>query len=61
MIAPLGAKLACDAALIIAGTGLLKIGKDRFMDDISEIGNQMMGPNEEDNVYEVEDFEVTEF
>jgi len=59
MIAPLGAKLACDAALIIAGTGMLKIGKDRLMNDISEIGNQMMGPNE-DNVYEVEDFDVTE-
>ena len=60
MITPLGAKLACDAALIIAGTGMLKIGKDRLRDDISEIGNQTMGPNE-DNVYEVEDFEVTDF
>lgn len=60
MIGPLGAKLACDAALIIAGTGMLAIGKNRLRDDISEIGNQMMEPTE-DNIYEVEDFETTEF
>lgn len=56
---PFGAKLALDIGLIIAGTGIAKMGKDKMMDDIYEMRDQMTEP--EENIFEVNDFETYEF
>lgn len=56
---PFGAKLALDIGLIIAGTGIAKMGKDKMMDDIYEMRDQMTEP--EENIFEVNDFEINEF
>lgn len=56
---PLGWKFIADLGLIVAGTGLAKIGKDRVMDDIYELKEQAVPP--EENIFEVNDFEVHEF
>ena len=52
-------KILADLGLIIAGTGLAKMGKDRMMDDIYEMKEQAIQP--EENIFEVNDFEVHEF
>lgn len=56
---PLGWKFLADLGLIVAGTGLVKIGKDRVMDDIYELKEQVI-PTEE-NIFEVNEFETYEF
>lgn len=57
---PIGTKIIFDLGLIVAGTGLLKIGKDRMLDDVEVIKDCILGP-EETNVYEVNDFEIVDF
>lgn len=57
---PFGTKLLLDLGIAIAGTGLLKIGKDRLMDDVEIAKDYILGP-EETNVYEVNDFEIVDF
>lgn len=52
-------KILADLGLIIAGTGLAKMGKDRMMDDIYEMKEQAIQP--EENIFEVNDFEIHEF
>ena len=52
-------KILADLGLIIAGTGLAKMGKDRMMDDIYEMKEQAIQP--EENIFEVNDFEIDEF
>lgn len=52
-------KILADLGLIVAGTGLAKMGKDRMMDDIYEMKEQAIQP--EENIFEVNDFEVHEF
>lgn len=52
-------KILADLGLIVAGTGLAKMGKDRMMDDIYEMRDQMTEP--EENIFEVNDFEIHEF
>ena len=52
-------KILADLGLIVAGTGLAKMGKDRMMDDIYEMKEQAIPP--EENIFEVNDFEIHEF
>lgn len=52
-------KILADLGLIVAGTGLAKMGKDRMMDDIYEMKEQAIQP--EENIFEVNDFEIDEF
>lgn len=52
-------KILADLGLIVAGTGLAKMGKDRMMDDIYEMKEQAIQP--EENIFEVNDFEINEF
>jgi len=52
-------KILADLGLIVAGTGLAKMGKDRMMDDIYEMKEQAIQP--EENIFEVNDFEIHEF
>lgn len=58
---PFGVKVAFDLGLIVAGTGLLTKGKDRLMDDVNELKEQIFYPEQDINVYEVNDFETVDF
>jgi len=60
---PIGGELLKDLLLIVAGTGLLKIGKDKAAKDIGTLIDQTFCQEEveEVNPFEVNDFEVIDF